>query len=169
MTTLNWRDLKPHVPLDPGDALYVKRPGSAGEEIAQWILADRSPLLVGGPAGVGKSTELARAAELLRPDRVACLVQLDRLENMRRLTPDRMRLRIIQKVGYLAQHVLKLRLSADLITAIETVSAELDESAAEPGAYGSTGALLNTALREVARLARRDRVALLVDGLEKGA
>ena len=167
MTTLNWRDLKPHVPLGPGDALYVERPGSAGEEIAQWILADRSPLLIGGPAGIGKSTEVARAAELLQPERVACLVQLDRFENMRRLTPDRMRLRIIQKVGYLAQQVLRLPLSADLSTAIESVNAELDGTAFEPGAHGSTSALLNATVKEVARLSRQGQVALLIDGLEK--
>ncbi|MFO7564500.1 MAG: hypothetical protein R6X02_17780 [Enhygromyxa sp.] len=165
MTDFSWKDLKPHVPLGPGDRLYVERPGSAGEEIARWISADRSTLLVGGPAGVGKSTEVARAAELLQPDRVACLVQLDRFENMRRLTPDRMLLRIVQEVGFLATQVLNLPLSRRLKTAIDRVGEKLQ---GEYVAQETTPtALLNATLVEVSRLSRQGRVTLLVDGLEK--
>lgn len=58
----------------------------------------RAPLLIGGPAWVGKGTELARAGELLKPDRLAVLVQIDRFENMRRLTPDRMLLLIVHQL-----------------------------------------------------------------------
>lgn len=165
MTTIDWKALKPHVPLGPGDAQYVERTGSAGDEIAQWILADRSPLLVGGPAGVGKSTELARAAELLQPERVACLVQLDRFENMRRLSPDRMRLRIAQKVGYLAQHVLHLSLSESLRNALAKVNEELQGMAVTH--ESSPSVLLNVTLAEITRVSRQGQVSLLVDGLEK--
>lgn len=165
MTTIDWKALKPHVPLGPGDAQYVERAGSAGEEIAQWILADRSPLLVGGPAGVGKSTELARAAALLQPDRVACLVQLDRFENMRKLTPDRMRLRIAQKVGYLAQAVLHLPLSQSLKNALDKVNEELNGAAVTHEA--SPSVLLNVALTEIMRVSRQGKLTLLIDGLEK--
>jgi hypothetical protein len=165
MTTIDWKALKPHVPLGPGDAQYVERTGSAGDEIAQWILADRSPLLVGGPAGVGKSTELARAAELLQPERVACLVQLDRFENMRRLTPDRMRLRIAQKVGDLAQAVLHLPLSQSLKNALEKVNEELNGTAVTHEA--SPSVLLNVALTEIMRVSKQGRLTLLIDGLEK--
>lgn len=165
MTTIDWKALKPHVPLGPGDAQYVERSGSAGDEIAQWILADRSPLLVGGPAGVGKSTELARAAELLQPDRVACLVQVDRFENMRKLTPDRMRLRIAQKVGYLAQGVLHLPLSQSLKTALDKVNEELNGAAVTQEA--SPSVLLNVALTEIMRVSKQGKLTLLIDGLEK--
>lgn len=165
MTTIDWKALKPHVPLGPGDAQYVARTGSAGDEIARWILADRSPLLVGGPAGVGKSTELARAAELLQPDRVACLVQLDRFESMRRITPDRMRLRIVQKVGYLAQAVLHLPLSESLRTALSKVNDELQGVAVTHDITPTM--LLNATLTEIARISRQERVTLLIDGLEK--
>lgn len=165
MTTIDWKALKPHVPLGPGDAQYVERTGSAGDEIAQWILADRSPLLVGGPAGVGKSTELARAAELLQPDRVACLVQLDRFESMRRLTPDRMRLRIVQKVGYLAQAILHLPLSESLRKALEKVNEELNGVAVTQEA--SPAVLLNVTLTEIMRVSRQGTLTLLIDGLEK--
>jgi hypothetical protein len=165
MTTIDWKALKPHVPLSPGAAEYVEKTGSAGDAISQWILADRSPLLVGGPAGVGKSTELARAAELLQPDRVACLVQLDRFENMRRLTPDRMRLRIAQKVGNLAQERLHLRLSTSLKNAIDKVNADLRGESVTHEATPSV--LLNVALTEIMRSSRQGHVTLLLDGLEK--
>lgn len=165
MTTIDWKSLKPHVPLSPGDAQYVERTGSAGDEIAHWILADRSTVLVGGPAGVGKSTELARAAELLQPRRVACLVQLDRFENMRRLTPDRMRLRIMQKVGYLAQVVLHVPLSGSLQNALSKVT---DELQGIPVTHEATPTvLLNVTLSEITRLSRQGRITLLIDGLEK--
>lgn len=165
MTAINWRALKPHVPLSPGSLEYVERTGSVGDEIAQWILADRSPLLVGGPAGVGKSTELTRAAELLQPDRVACLVQLDRFENMRRLTPDRMRLRIAQKVGNIAQEVLHLLLSASLKNALDKVNAELRGESVTHEATPSV--LLNVALTEITRISKQGQLTLLIDGLEK--
>ena len=168
MSTPDWRALKPHIPLAPGSPQYVARSDSAGEQMAMWILADRSPLLVGGPAGVGKSTELARAAELLQADRVACLVQLDRFENMRRLTPDRMRLRILQRVSYLARSVLRLDLSDSLKAALDAVDAELNGLGLGPAESGaSPGALLNATLAEVARLSRQGRATLLIDGLEK--
>jgi hypothetical protein len=165
VTTLDWRVLSPHVPLQPGAKEYVERTGAASEELAQWILADRFPLLVGGPAGIGKSTELARAAELLQPHRVACLVQLDRFENMRRLTPDRMRLRLIQKLGYLAQNVMSLRLSDFVASALGLVNADLQGFRVTHD--GSPDSLLNALLAEVTRLSKQRRVTLLIDGLEK--
>lgn len=165
MTTIDWKALKPHIPLGPGDEQYVERIGSAGEEITKWILADRSPLLVGGPAGVGKSTELARAAELLQRDRVACLVQLDRFENMRRLSPDRMRLRITQKVAYLAQQMLHLPLSISLKNALEKVNEDLQGATVIHNLTPSV--LLNATLNEIVRVSRQGRVTLLLDGLEK--
>ncbi len=165
MTSIDWKALKPHVPLPPGSADYVERTGSAGDEIAGWILADRAPLLVGGPAGVGKSTELARAAERLQAERIACLVQLDRFENMRRLTPDRMRLRIAQKVGYLALDVLHLPVSASLKNALNNVNAELRGESVTHVATPSV--LLNVALTEILRSSTQRRLTLLIDGLEK--
>jgi hypothetical protein len=165
MTTIDWRALRPHVPLSPGDTQYVERSGSVGDEIAQWILADRSPLLVGGPAGVGKSTELARAAKLLQPHRVACLVQLDRFESMRRLTPDRMRMRIAEMLGYLALQALHLQLSPGLASALERANAQLR---GENVTHELTPtALLDVAVAEIQRLSKRARVTLLIDGLEK--
>lgn len=162
---IDWKALKPHIPLSPGATEYVSRTGSAGEEIANWILADRSPLLVGGPAGVGKSTELARAAELLQPDRVACLIQLDRFENMRHLTRDRMLLRIVQRLGYLAGEVLHLPLSTRLLLALSAVGGLFRGESVTFDT--SPSALTNAMVTEVMRLSKQHRLTLLIDGLEK--
>lgn len=164
MTTIDWKALKPHVPLPPGAPEYVERTGSAGDEIAQWILADRSPLLIGGPAGVGKSTELARAAEVLQGHRVACLVQLDRFENMRRLTPERMLFRIADRVGHWAADFFHLPLSSSLQGALQQVTATLQTDWV-PDFSGSS--ILSAACNEVARISRQGTLTLLIDGLEK--
>lgn len=164
MTTIDWKALKPHIPLGPGDARYVERTDSAGDEIAQWILADRSPLLVGGPAGVGKSTELARAAELLQRERVACLVQLDRFENMRRLTPERMLFRIADRIAGLATEILHLSLSADLQGKLQQLMATL-RGDWQPDFTGVS--ILSALCNEVARISRQGTITLLIDGLEK--
>lgn len=174
MTKLNWKALQPHVPLGPGAPEYIAREGSAGAEIVRWIGAGRSPLLVGGPAGVGKSTELARAAKLLQPTRVACLVQLDRFENMRRLTPDRMLMRIAQTIGHVAtqegallpQGGLLLPLSPSLRDALTKVDRELrGDLATQP--MVSPLSLVNAAAKELQRASMQDSVTLLIDGLEK--
>lgn len=164
MTTIDWKALKPHVPLGPGDAQYVERTGSAGEEIAQWILAGDSPLVIGGPAGVGKSTELARAAELLQPHRAVCLVQLDRFENMRCLTSERMLLRVASSLGAVAADALHLSLSEALGHRLVEARSELQGkwTTAFPPAD-----LVNAAAAEIGRLSRRGGVIVLIDGLEK--
>ncbi len=90
----DWKALMPHRPLDPGDAAYVDRPADGGRAIADLVIAGKSTVLVAGPVGVGKSTELAAAAQGLQADRVVCLAPLDRWENMRRITAERALLRI---------------------------------------------------------------------------
>ncbi|WP_204489962.1 ATP-binding protein [Archangium primigenium] len=147
----------PHIPVRPGATEYVRRPGGASEEIANWILANRSPVLLGGPAGVGKSTELARAAQLLQPHRVACLIPLDRWENMRRLGPEQMLQRIAGRVAYVAKETLHLSLSEGLF----------EESQKSVSSRWSPAGLARLVLVEVARLSRQGRVTLLLDGLEK--
>src|SRR3972149_3443477 len=81
----------PHKPLDPGSAApYVAPPFGGAQEIAALVMAGSPAVLLGGPVGIGKSSELAEAAFRLQGERVACLVRLDRWENMRRLDPDRL-------------------------------------------------------------------------------
>ena len=86
---LNWSQLAPHRPLQPGDPLHVQRPQGGGEELAARLLTGGVDVVaVVGPVGSGKSTELAHAASLLGHQFVPFLVALDRLLDMRNVTEE---------------------------------------------------------------------------------
>lgn len=173
--TPDWSLLAPHRPVDSGGDQYVPPPSNIGEAMARWVLASGAPVLVGGPTGVGKSTELAQAAAQLQPDRAVCLIQLDRLENMRRLEPERMLSRVAQLVGQPRGGAGQGVSVSDLASGVATIVGAL-AGAAAVGAMAHTLASLDTqlpppdaalsAVRALARLTGR-RVALLIDGLEK--
>lgn len=166
----DWKALLPHRPLDPSSDQYVPPPSGGAERIAEWILADRTTVLVAGPVGIGKSTELARAAHLMQLDRVACLIRLDRFENMRRATADQLLLRI---AGILADETLGqpfIQLSRPLVAALEQAGVlthdKADKTRPTPSFVGRGLTLLNLTLAEVASI-RNQRFALILDGLEK--
>ena len=168
--TPDWKALTPHRPVEPGAYEYEPSPFGVGDAISQWIKAGGSTVLVGGPAGVGKSTELACAAEQLQEGRVSCLLQIDRWENMRRLTADQLLHRIAGKLVHLAIVHLGLPVSADLRAMLWQVGVLPDKVAAQvsPFSYSGTASdMLRLAVNEVARLSRQGRIALLLDGLEK--
>jgi len=150
-------NLQPHVPLPPGSDEFVVRPDSPGAEIVKWIRAQRSPLLVAGPTGVGKSTELAYAAEALKPFRTSCLIQLDRSLNMRRTTVDEMLQLVARQVASTAVEELGLPLTSELHNAAK----------AEKSSCWSPATLAEMVINEVNRLSQRKPVTLLIDGLEK--
>jgi hypothetical protein len=168
--TPDWTKLAPHRPLDPGADAYQPAPGQHADAIAKWVLAGGSTVLVGGPAGVGKSTELAQVAKKLQDDRVACFVPVDRWENMRRITPDRLLLHIAGKLVHMAIVHLSLPVSHDLRAILwraGVLSEELLEQPA-PGLFSVVPSdIARLAINEVARLSRTGRVALVLDGLEK--
>lgn len=162
--TLDWKKLTPHRPVIDADA-YIARPNGVSAEIAQWVRAGRT-VLVGGPTGIGKSTELARAAAMLG-DRVACLVPLDRWEDMRRLTADQLLLRVAGLVASLAANTFGIDLPKPLLGAL------YERAVFPPGDYDPAANLQGTpksfALSVVREVTRRStqRVTLLIDGLEK--
>jgi hypothetical protein len=165
----DWKALTPHRPLDPGEAAYVERP-DGGRAIADLVLAGKSTVLVAGPVGVGKSTELAAAAQRLQTDRVACLVPLDRWENMRRITAERALLRIAGRLAYVAQRVLKLPLSPSLYASLVTHGVLTPDPALGntlSNFQGSPAMLARATVEEVTRLSAQQHVAILVDGTEK--
>jgi hypothetical protein len=165
----DWKALMPHRPLDPGDAAYVERPADGGRAIADLVLAGKSTVLVAGPVGVGKSTELAAAAQRLRPNRLVCLAPLDRFENMRRITPDQALLRIAGRLADVAS-ARRLGLSPSLRIALFRSGVVALDLAAEPPApvfQGSPAMLARATVEEVARLSLQGRVAILIDGTEK--
>jgi len=172
--TPDWKALSPHRPLPPGDERYVVPPVAGDRDIAARISAGSRTILVGGPAGVGKSTEMARAAALLRGQgNFALVVPVDVWENMRRITPEQLLLRIAGRVAYVAMQFLKppASLSHDLL-AVLVQAGVLGESVLQQGVTAiykaSPLALAGAALTETARVTNR-HVCLLIDGMEKVA
>lgn len=157
----DWKALAPHRPLEPGALEYVASPSRLGESIARRVLAGGSTILVGGPAGVGKSTELARAAQLLEHDRFVCLVQVDRTENMRRLTSERLMWRITERVAELVQ-VRGLSFHQRILDSLTYSKNPSLPVRVVPGATE----LAQLALNEAARHSGLS-VTLLIDGMEK--
>ena len=159
--SVDWKLLAPHKPVELGSPLYVEQP--LRTTLADWVLAGSSAILLGGPAGVGKSSDLAYAASLLQGERVACFAPLDRWENMRALTPQKLCSRLAGRLVHLATQVLRL-----------PVSAALQESVAGPSGdmngfehfVASPRVLLEQAIHEVTRLSQK-RISFLIDGLEK--
>lgn len=178
--SLNWRALAPHRPLGAGAAGYVAPPSGFAERIARQVAAGASTILITGPVGVGKSTELARAATLLHDTHVSCLIQIDRRENLRQITAEQTLLRIAGSLVRLATETLGLPVSRDLQSslseagtltlAVESMAEPEARSTASPSTAafrGSARSLVSAASHEVARLSRQGRIALLLDGLEK--
>lgn len=157
--------MNPNIPLNSGDPKFVDRHDSAGTAAARWILAGGTSVLLCGPHGVGRSTELARAVDILSQRR-SCLVRLDRVENMRHLTPDRMRLRIIQQL------IIDDDTRAVLGESCISEGARLfemthDELCGNTSGQILTREVLNSVVTRIAARSRKGRVAILIDGLEK--
>ena len=153
--TPNWSLLAPHRPVDSGGDPYVPPPSNIGDAVARWVLASGAPVLLGGPTGVGKSTELAQIAAQLQGERTVCLIQLDRFENMRRLEVEGMLSRVAKFIEQTTAAKYTLKDIADV----------RHEDWPLSGSKHPTDIALS-AVRTLARLAGC-RVALLIDGLEK--
>lgn len=156
--------MNPNIPLDQEDPRFVERPNAAGSSAARWILAGGSSVLLFGPHGVGRSTELAHAAALLHENRLSSLVRLDRVENMRHLTPDRMRLRIIQQLVSDACLVIGQSYVPEKMRQTKMVQ---DELCGSSSGQILTRDALNSAIFRIASYPGVGRIAVLVDGLEK--
>jgi len=154
--TPDWSLLAPHRPVDSGGDQYVPPPSNIGEAVARWVLASGAPVLLGGPTGVGKSTELAQAAAQLQGERAVCLIQLDRFENMRRLEVEGVLSRVAKIIEQTTVAKYTLKDIADVKVENWIISG--------PSKHPTDIAL--SSVRALARLAER-RVALLIDGLEK--
>ncbi|MFY0584065.1 hypothetical protein ACN28S_65895 [Cystobacter fuscus] len=161
----DWSQLAPNRPLTPGDAAYVPRPVGT-PRIAEWILAGRSPLLVVGPVGVGKSTELAFAVKALATSRFVCRIPLDRVENMRTLTAERALLQIASLIARGAQYIYSIEINPKLLNELDlaTRNAPLGVEVSQQRNAEDLAVLI---IREVNQKSTLGHVALLIDGLEK--
>ena len=146
--------LAPNRPLTGKDVRYVDRP-RGGLQLARQVELDPAPVVLVGPPGVGKSTELARAAAALHQAAVAVHVPLDRFLDVRDVTADLVFTACADRVAEIAQRALHL----------DVEPWPSDMNAPEPQ-RPPLDRLLEVSRRTV-RESRQGRVALLVDGLEK--
>lgn len=164
-----WARLEPHRPVEPGDDRYIPRPAQGGAEIARWILAGGDTVLVVGPVGVGKSSELAAAYDSLKAHRAAAWVPVDRLANVRALTTSEL---VGHLTACLAAHATTLEIPLSSVLK-ENLRLRDRWAVADPWEYTASiprmeGADLLVALvREVARAHASGRVSFVIDGLEK--
>jgi hypothetical protein len=165
--SVDWKLLAPHKPVELGSPLYVVPPLQT--TLADWVLAGSSAILLGGPAGVGKSSDLAHAASLLQAQRVACFVPLDRWENMRALTPEKLALRLAARLVQVATQLLKLPVSAALQDSVGGPFGDLKGFGVKGVDHfvATSRVVLHQAIQEVTRLSRQGRITFLIDGLEK--
>lgn len=172
MKPIDWKKLAPHRSLKPSDPLYVSRPSGCGERLAALLKSGLGPISVVGPVGVGKSTELAAAAGELQSSSVACLIQLDRLFDIRHATEEEVHRQIAGRLAYLAIFDLNLELSTELVTTLVRANV-LPEGllpSSAPGLFeppSSWRDVLVSTIRQVAKRSYQGRVTLLLDGVEK--
>jgi hypothetical protein len=168
----NWLALEPHRPVDVSPQTYVERPFDSGQVIADLILAGKSTVLVAGPVGVGKSTEIATTARSLAAHRLVGFAPMDRAVNMRRITADRALVVIAGFLAFAALKFFNLKVSPALRSAITQQGVAIPGLAPDPDGkitafQGSPNALLHATVEEVTRLSSQGRAAILLDGTEK--
>jgi hypothetical protein len=165
--TYNWKALIPHKPIGLDGRLYVEPPTSGAQEIARRIRAGAGAILVGGPAGVGKSTELARAAALLDTDCIPCLSPLSLFENMRKLDASQLAIRLFDFL-HIAAEKRNVELSEDVTSLAHATYSIVGERrvADDVGFEASPTDALRQIVLEIGRLTGR-RIVFLIDGLEK--
>lgn len=160
----DWKALAPTRPLaiaDMGESdLYVPRAGEGAFEIDALLNAGlEQPIALFGPAGAGKSTELAALAKRRQQKWVGPLVRLDKLLPYNDATSvDDVLNAIATSALRLAIEQLHLNLSRELVAAA---------AATRPIPSGFD--LLLATVREIRNASKQGEVGLLVDGLEKAS
>ena len=143
MSAIDWKRLSPHLPLEVGDERYIERPWNGGARLAALIKAGLGPVAIAGPVGVGKSTELAAAANALREELAVLFLPLDRLLDMRALR------------------------GADILRAVvQLIDKDLGIERSPSYIEFSTDRAISE-IRDFARCHKKPRATLLVDGIEK--
>jgi hypothetical protein len=185
----DWKALAPTRPLSieeiEGGNLYVPRAGEGAAEIEALLGAGmEQPIALFGPAGAGKSTELAALAKRLEPSCVVSLVRLDKeLPHSDATSVDV----VLKAIAIVAIRLAIADLGLNLSNYWQTVpGVDQAEDAIEAGAKkylpgGDASAviaarsipdgfdLLLAAVREIRGASKQGVVALLVDGLEKAS
>ncbi len=165
----DWKALAPTRPLaiaDIGGGLYVPRIGEGANEIDALLRAGLDqPIAIFGPAGAGKSTELAVLAKLREAAWVGPLVRLDKVLPYSDATSPSDVLEAIAKSAIgLAIDKLGLKLSPELLAG----ASMLTRGAVIQNPPRGFDLLLAT-VREIRGASKLGDLGLLVDGLEKAS
>jgi hypothetical protein len=161
---LAWENLAPHRPLNGEDPRYVNRT-LVEDHLGKSLEKSHSPFLIAGAAGVGKSTEVARAASWLsrRPKIDAVLVRIDRQYDMRMVGEAQLLEAIWQEVVRLEQKILRGPVWVPILSKSNSAVPM------QPEVSGGSSATLD-ALRDAVRSfanTTQHRLVVIVDGLEK--
>ena len=163
----DWKGLAPTRPLAVDDViarnLYVPRDGGGAREVDALLDAGLDqPVAIFGPAGAGKSTELA-ALSARRADKwVGVFVQLDRSVPYGETTDTDAVLDAIATAAIRSADSLNVPLSKEL-----TVAAGISSGRVPAHLVGYD--FLLAAVREIRAASAQHAVGLMVDGLEKAS
>lgn len=151
MAEPNWKALDPYRPLAGSDVRYVPRPEGWALDLARMARVGMGGgrIAINGPAGVGKSTELDRAAAELATDRLVVRSQLDQRVDLR--TAD--------------DHKILGAIVAELLTIVPEArpgDVELPRPTIRAESLDGAAHVLRTAAK-----IRGQNLVVLVDGLEK--
>lgn len=153
--------------LEAGDSRYCPRPAGGGRALADRIAADPTPVAVTGPAGCGKSTELAAAvASLVARGWLAVPLDLDEVG-----TGDALSAPLLH-FG-LAAKLLEVMSTSPEATSPPTQSLVKDLRASDPrfskgfGLIRATDELAREAATELSDAHGGRPVAVLIDGLDR--
>ncbi|MDC0710412.1 AAA family ATPase [Stigmatella sp. ncwal1] len=167
-------------PLRMEDARYVPRQDALGRQLLNRLRAPTAPtLLLGGPAGCGKSTELIHIQSELRQDFAVFLCPCDRDLDLYRLKEVTLYRYILWRVLSLclSNLVPTLQLTKEIITEVHARIGTQEMRMERPYLFFSTepvpeagrdpDALSQTLHRLLSEIGRFRNVLLLLDGLEK--
>lgn len=151
---INWQKLLPQKPLEAGAEEYVSAPDRGASDIVKWVRAGAQTLLVVGPTGAGKSTELAQVAHELELEREGFCWRLDQLENLHQISWELFEYRLFTSTF----EILSGRYPSAL-------SPQTRFYGAEPSKPRPWSAIL--ALFREYRSAVQQPISIILDGLEK--
>lgn len=159
------RALSIHSRLGPEDDRYIDRPNGSGKDLALRISRGLAPLVVTGPPGAGKSTELERALAFIPKTHLALHYRIEEVWPLEKITPHR-----------LVYHLCRLAVEHWVHdTAIDRPPSTMlgkDLTASDPDFRKGDGRVLTPAtlaeqvFAEMTTAYGVQRIVLLVDGLD---
>lgn len=169
-------------PLREGDPSYIPRPDGLGEQILNRVMVPgMHRLLLGGPAGSGKSTELLQIYRLAHPRYTVVVCPCDRELDLYKLDVETLVRYLVWRILFVANNTdlsqklsLTPEITRDALECVGTQTVVLQNARmffAGPGSKApevSPTRLFDTFSRLVSEIEKSHLpVLLLIDGLEK--